>query len=359
MASIRKRSWTTARGERRESWQLDFVDQHGHRRHKQFARKRDADAELVKLRGLVAVGTYAPESTSITVAEAARLWLERCEQDRLEESTMVGYRSHVTYHIEPLIGAEKLSRLTTPRVEQFRDELLSGGRSRPLAKKVLGSLKALLKEAQRRGLVAQNVARDVTIRTNGRHKKRVELGRDIPTPGEIRERLANVTGRWRPLLVVAVFTGLRSSELRGLTWAHVDFGAKLIRVRQRADAWGQIGPLKSATSRRDIPMSPLVVNTLKEWRLACPKGPRALVFPNGRGNVESHANIVQRGIGQGLHRFRHFFASWLIDRGFGPKRVQTLMGHSSIQVTFDTYGHLFPQEDDHDRFAAGELALVG
>jgi integrase len=60
-----------------------------------------------------------------------------------------------------------------------------------------------------------------------------------------------------------------------------------------------------------------------------------------------------------MHRFRHFFASWLIDQGFGPKRVQTLMGHSSIQITFDVYGHLFPQEDDHERFAAGELVLVG
>jgi integrase len=61
----------------------------------------------------------------------------------------------------------------------------------------------------------------------------------------------------------------------------------------------------------------------------------------------------------GRHAFRHFFASWLIDQGFGPKRVQTLMGHSGMQVTFDVYGHLFPQEDDHDEFAAGELALVG
>jgi integrase len=100
------------------------------------------------------------------------------------------------------------------------------------------------------------------------------------------------------------------------------------------------------------------VEQIPEAAAACPKGELGLVFPNGRGNVESHANIVQRGIGQGLHRFRHFFASWLIDQGFGPKRVQALMGHSSIQITFDTYGHLFPQEDDHDRFAAGELALV-
>jgi integrase len=222
----------------------------------------------------------------------------------------------------------------------------------------LGSLKAIVKEAQRRGLVSQNVARDVTVRTGGRHKKRLEVGRDIPTPDEIRERLANAKDRWRPLLVTAVYTGLRSSELRGLAWEHVDFMAKMIRVRQRADQQGRIGPLKSATSRRDIPMTPTVAYTLKAWKLACPNGELGLVFPNTRGNVESHANIVQRGIGQGLHRFRHFFASWLIDLDFGPKRVQTLMGHASIQMTFDVCGHLFPQEDDHDRLAAGELALI-
>jgi integrase len=98
------------------------------------------------------------------------------------------------------------------------------------------------------------------------------------------------------------------------------------------------------------------------------------VFPTGAGKVESLANIYNRGFAPlqvragvvdqdgrpkcGLHALRHFFASWLIDQGFGPKRIQSLMGHSGIQITFDTYGHLFPAEDDHDRFAAGELALV-
>jgi integrase len=98
------------------------------------------------------------------------------------------------------------------------------------------------------------------------------------------------------------------------------------------------------------------------------------VFPNGAGKVESLPNIWNRrfaplqaraGIVRppgrpkyGAHSLRHFFASWLIDQGFGPKRVQTLMGHSGIQITLDTYAHLFPQEDDHERFAAGEIALL-
>jgi integrase len=352
VASIRKRAWITAGGEARESWIVDFRDQHGKRRHKQFNRKRDADAWLVQARGQVERGTFAPDSTSMTVAQAAQLWLERCEQDGLEKSTMVSYRSHVRYHIGPLLGAERLSRLTAPRIEQFRDELLAGNRSRPLARKVLTSLKAILKESQRRGLVAQNVAAGVQVRLARRHEHKVA----VPTPDEIRELLATrVHGRWRPLLITAVFTGLRASELRGLVWEHVDFEQRVLHVRQRADISGRIGSLKSETSRRDVPMAPIAVAALKEWKLACPPG--SLVFPGRGGRVVSHETL-RSALGR-LHRYRHFFASWLIDQGFGPKRVQVLMGHSSIKITFDVYGHLFPQEDDHDRFAAGELALVG
>jgi integrase len=355
MASIRKRSWRTASGEVRERWQVDFRDQNGARVHKQFDRKKDADAFMVTARGQVERGTFSADSASVTVSKAGDLWLERCDRDKLEAATLKQYRSHTTHHLKPKLGAVKLSRLTTPMVEQLVDDLLAGGRSRALVKKILASLKAILKDSQRRGLVAQNVAVSVTVRIPARHKKAVE----IPTREEIRERIDGAQGRWRPLVVTAIFTGMRASELRGLAWDNVDLKAQVIRVRQRADADGKIGSLKSASARRDIPMAPMLVDALREWKLACPKGDLGLVFPNGRGNVESHANIVQRGLGTGLHRYRHFFASWLIDQGFGPKRVQALMGHSTIQMTFDTYGSLFPQDDDAERFAAGELALVG
>ena len=97
------------------------------------------------------------------------------------------------------------------------------------------------------------------------------------------------------------------------------------------------------------------MNTLKAWRLQT-RGD--LVFP-GRHDGRPIAHMTLRDALGRAHRLRHFFASWLIDQGFGPKRVQALMGHSSIAITFDVYGHLFPQEDDHDKFAAGELALIG
>src|SRR5262245_21872905 len=71
-----------------------------------------------------------------------------------------------------------------------------------------------------------------------------------------------------------------------------------LHVRQRANLWGEIGAPKSAAGAREIPMAPLVVNVLREWRLKCPRdgaGRLGLTFPNGVGRVESHANILNRG----------------------------------------------------------------
>lgn len=392
MASIRQRVWMSG-GEKKTAWVADYFDQEGKRRLKTFPTKKAASAWLPHAQVQVAAGIHTPESTSLTVAEAAALWLKRGDLEGLERSTLEKYKNHVEMHIKRPLGSIKLARLTAPQVESFKDHLLET-LSRPMAKKVLGSLKSIITEAQRRGLVAQNVAQHVKIKTKGREEAKLATGADIPNKEEVAAIVAAATGKWRPLVVTTIFTGLRSSELRGLRWADVDLIKKVIHVRQRADQWGNIGAPKSKAGHREIPMTPLVLNALKEWKLACPRkkvegkeeGDLWLVFPNGEGNVEWHSNIVHRGLDPiqvaagvcipdgdqkddtgkpvmkakyGLHAFRHFFASWIIEQGFTAKKLQALMGHSSIQMTFDTYGHLFPSmEDDHAKFAAGELAVV-
>ena len=77
--------------------------------------------------GEVARGVHTPENASITVAEAAEIWLEKGELEKLERSTLRQYRNHVELHINPLIGGEKLARLSTPAIEAFRDDLLKKG----------------------------------------------------------------------------------------------------------------------------------------------------------------------------------------------------------------------------------------
>jgi len=374
MASVYRRTWTGAEGRTRVRFVAAYRDQHGRRHNRGFKARKDAKAFLVLTEGEVIRGVHTPEHASITVAEAAELWLKRAELEQLERSTIAAYRGHVRFHVVPLLGAVKLARVSTPVVEAFKDKLLET-RSRALAKKVLASLKSIIGEAMRRGLVAQNTATSVTIDSKRRTEGKLAVGVDVPTKTEIGALIEAAQGRWRPLFVTLVFTGMRASELRGLTWDAVDLEARVIHIRQRANLWNELGPPKSHAGRRAIPMAPLVVNALREWRLACPKGRLNLVFPTGTGSVQSHANIagrgwepLQRALGlvdeQGrpryrLHSLRHFFASWGIGMGFAPKRLQTLLGHSSIQMTYDRYGHwLGSIDDDHAKFAAGEREIT-
>src|SRR5690348_1189677 len=150
--SVRKRAWTTRRGERREAWIVDYVDQDGGRHIETFERKKDADAYHGTVTVDVRKGTHTAPNKSITVLQAAEDWLKHVEQEGRERATLAQYRQHVHKHIKPRLGNDKLSSLTTPRINSFRDDLLND-LSRALARKVLVSLKSILREAQRRGNV--------------------------------------------------------------------------------------------------------------------------------------------------------------------------------------------------------------
>jgi integrase len=384
--SVRKRTWHNRDGSQGESWTVTYTDQSGTRRQKSFDRKRDADAFHATVNVDVRHGLHVPDSQSITVAAAGRLWLESTA--RLERTTRVQYRQHVDLHITPLLGAVKLSQLTVPMARAFEDKLATT-RSPAMVRKVLTSLGSILADAQERGLVAQNVVRGLRSQRRGkdasqRRQGKLKVGVDIPTPDEIRALVGtlNTDTRWRPLLLVAIFTGLRASELRGLRWSDINLKRGELHVRQRADRYSKIGPLKSDTSERTIPLAPMLINVLRSWKLAGQKSALGLVFPSNRGGVEKLSNIIEQGLipagiaagvvtatGQakytGLHTLRHFYASWCINRRVDGglelplKLVQARLGHASIQMTADRYGHLFPSGDDGAELAAAEKTLWG
>jgi integrase len=332
------------------------------------------------------------------VKAAGDLWLESCDGAGLERTTLDQYRQHLNLHIDPFLGRTRLADLSVPGIRCFQDKLRTEGRSAAMVKRVMVSLGSLIADAQERGLVARNAVREMAksrsrkaAQGERRQKARLQVGVDIPTPAEIAAMLRVATGRWRPFFITAVFTGMRASELRGLRWQDVDLKAARLHVRQRADRYQEVGMPKSGSGQRTMMLPPMAVNALKEWKLACPKGDLGLVFPNGEGNIEWHPNIVERGFKpmqvaagvvvptgdtnddgrpilmakySGLHALRHFHASWCINPpergglGMSPKEVQTRLGHSSITMTMDTYGHLFPETDDGTAMAAAEQKLL-
>lgn len=379
MATVKKRTWRTAKGEKREAWRVSYTDGDGQRQHKQFALKRDADAYRIKVEGEVSLGIHTADAASVTVGEACDIWIRKGEADDLEWGTLKQRRELVRLHIKPLLGSDKLSRLTMPKVEQFKDTLVTT-RSRVMASKIVRALSSVLIEAMRQGLVAQNVARGVKIKKKGNEQTPVV----IPDTAVLRamleaaERQGNEAPDVYPMILLAISAGLRGSELRGLRWPDLDFKAGSVTIRQRADQRGVLGKCKSAAAYRTVPLALPVVTALKAWKLRCPPCESELVFPNRAGRPIHVNNLreykwepILKAIGAttatdrsdcqgreivehhyGLHDLRHACASRWIKQKIDLKRLTTWLGHSSVQITLDVYGHLIKDEGE-------DAAIVG
>nr|WP_246605094.1 site-specific integrase [Aquisediminimonas sediminicola] len=244
-----------------------------------------------------------------------------------------------------------------------------------MASRVLRSLSAIVAEAQRRGYVAQNVCAGVQVRKAQRDKVKAIIPPKTELKALIEAARASNAPMAPPLVMTLIFTGLRASELRGLAWRSIDLNNATLTVDQRADDKGVIGPPKSAAGHRTIPLPSVLVSALRVWKLQCPASDAGLVFPSIASKVMTYRYMslnvlapVQINAGlftaikndddelvkdprYTMHDFRHAAASLWIEQRVNPKRVQSWMGHSSIQVTFDTYGHLFDQADQDSAVA--------
>jgi integrase len=234
-----------------------------------------------------------------------------------------------------------------------------------------------------RDLVARNVVFERWQRQPNakRQQPKIQIGVDVPALDEIRAIVAALKpGRWRPLILTAIFTGLRSSEIRGLQWADIDFERRELHVRQRADCYNELGAPKSASSRRTVPLPLVVINSLREHRLrqrtdivfTCWEKDRPMSLQTiakwAWQPLQVRAGVVKLdGTAKygGLHCLRHFYASWCINAvkdgglGLSAKVVQERLGHSTIGITLNTYSHLFPAEDQSEQIEAAARLLLG
>ena len=242
MATVSKRTWTH-KGEPRTAWITRWVDLGGKQRIKTFQTKKLADTYRNTVETEIRQGTHVAESASLTVREGCELWLHECSarvsRGEMTRHTYAFYEVRARLHIVPTLGIQKLSNLTAPMIIKWRKDLAEDT-SRPRGQRTIAAtvqcLSVMISEMQGLGLIRHNVVKETPLRR--KHMRATKRRGKIPTRDEVRAIIAESRGRDRLIYQIAILCGLRKGEIRGLDWRHVDLDEREIRVRQKADKWG-------------------------------------------------------------------------------------------------------------------------
>jgi len=315
----------------------------------EFAQRLDAKLKL----GSVGIATKA----GIKIEAYAETWLERIRHTR-KHTTHDDYKKIMERDIKPVLKGLDLEDVTRERVKALAFACLDKGQAQKTVRNVILCLSSLLSQAVEDGLLTVNPA----LRP-GKFLPKVSKRRAINplTREEVAGFLESVKDkapRYYPLFLCAVRTGLRMGELLALQWGDLDYHGRFIQVQRNYTHWKVTTP-KSGESRR-VDMSLELAQALKDLQTECQieaaangwKEIPAWVFCNEQGGL-LHPNNLRDRVFYGLlkwsglrqvrfHDLRHTFASLLLQQGESPVYVKEQMGHSSIQVTVDLYGHLIP-----------------
>ncbi|MEW2356543.1 site-specific integrase [Spirillospora sp. NPDC029432] len=330
-----------------------------------------------------------PKAGRISVKEYAEKWLAAAASKR--EGTYTEYEKRVRLYIVPALGGRQLRAVTRDEVQKMINDLKRRGLSPMTIRNVHRTTVALFRTAQ---VIDHKIASSpcVSILLPELPDREVE----VLTAAQVREVSAKMPARWRAVVLVAAGTGLRISEVVGLTWDRIDLEAGSVTVDRQMSTKRLLAPVKTRKSRRVVPMPDVVADALRAHREAFPPLMQevgdldgktvhrtALVFtradgaPANAGDVRRPFMRARDAVGLPasvtFHVLRHTYASLLIAGGTHLTVIRDRMGHSSISITSDTYGHLYPEEnertrgaidaafaadDDPDDGAAGSLARV-
>ena len=255
----------------------------------------------------------------------------------------------------PSWGPKKLGALTRADVQALCDRLLARGVDPSTVKNALMPLRVIYRRALARSVVALNPTTGLELpATRGRRER-------IADPTEAAALIAALPEAQRALWALALYAGLRRGELWGLRWDDVDLDAGVISVRRSWDPKaGLIEPKSQAGSRR-VPIAAVLRRHLAEQKLRNGGRPEQLVLANAKGELRHSTTLSARAhkiwkakalSPIGLHECRHTFASLMIAAGVNAKALSTYIGHASITITLDRYGHLMPGSEAE---AAGRL----
>ena len=344
MASIERRSGR---------YRVKYRDPIGRQRSRTFTRKADADRFAVETEADLARGQWLdPAGAQLPVAEWAETFLSLCR--RLEYTSRATYERDLRRYVLPRFGDYRIGSLPAEEIENWLNDELDAGIAPSSVHRHYRTLRRMLQVAIDKQKIVANPCDRVTPPRVPK-KEMVFLDWD-----QVIELSTAHKQRFQSLILFAVETGMRWSELVGLRRGRLDLRTGRVRVteqliRTEDREWIRKGP-KTDAGFRSISLSSVLVEAMRDH--VCEfanEGPDGLVFPSSRGTplisssfLTNHFGPARDAVGLScrFHDLRHTSVALAIAGGAHPKAIQTRMGHSSITVTLDRYGHLFPELDE-------------
>jgi len=294
--------------------------------------------------------------TAQTLREASAVWMAGARDglirtrsgDQYKPSAVRSYEAAMRLKVLPTLGSKRLGDVTRTDLQDLADKLLAEGAQPSTIAGALMPVRAIYRRALRRAEAG------ITINpTTGLELPAVRGGRDrIASPAECARLLAALT-RDRPLWATAMYAGLRRGELQALRVQDIDLGHGVIHVRGGWDPVAGEIATKSGKDRR-VPIAAVLRDYLDEHLLglgwtggfafgatsADPFQPVAVVLRAKSAWKAAKLDAITP------HECRHTFASLMIAAGVNAKALSTYMGHATIAITLDRYGHLMPGAED-------------
>jgi len=344
MASIDKRDG---------KYRVRYRDPVGQQRSRTFRRKADADrfsreVEVDKDRGQ----WIDPRGADVALAVWVDTFMTFARS--LAPTTQQTYQRDLNRYVLPRFGAVRLGRLSPEEIETWLNDELAAGLAPSSVHRHYRTLRRVLQTAVAKDRLLTNPCDRV------RPPKVPQTEMTVLTWDQAMAFAEAHSERYRTLIYLAVDAGMRWSELVGLRRRSIDAARRKIRVVEQLvqldDGSRVRRPPKTDSGTRTVTVSASVAAMLADQLDRFVEAASdALVFTNGAGHPLSHSSFLTHhfrkaqlaaGVSCRFHDLRHTSVALAIAEGAHPKAIQVRMGHSSITVTLDRYGHLFPELDE-------------